>query len=78
METNLTPEQILALSESETNRLTVVDPTTNQLFVIVAARDLEELETIRAIRNGITQMEAGTGQPLAEAMDDIRDQINRA
>lgn len=78
MKTQLTPEQSMALNASSEHRLTVLDPATNSRYVIVEAEALERLETINSIRIGISQMESGNGQLLAEAMDEIRSQLKRA
>lgn len=77
METNLTPEQSSALRASSEHRLSVVDPSTNRRYVIVDADDLASLESIAAIRNGIVQMEQGIGQPLSDAMNDVRKELQR-
>ena len=55
----------------------VVDPATNREYVLVSTSEFEEIRSIEAIRKAITQMEAGTGQPLAEAMNDIRNQLKQ-
>ena len=77
METNLTVEQSNALNASSENRLTVLDPVTKRRYVIVDELTLSKLESIEAIRVGIAQMELGEGQPLSEAMDDVREQLKR-
>ena len=77
METNLTVEQSNALNASSERRLTVLDPVTKRRYVIVDELTLSKLESIEAIRVGIAQMELGEGQPLSEAMDDVREQLRR-
>jgi len=77
MDTNLTPEQSQALSSSGEEPLTFVDPVTNRKYVLIAADDFSKLETVAAIRTGLSQMEAGEGQDLGEAFRDIRKQIER-
>ncbi len=77
METNLTVEQSNALNASSEHRLTVLDPVTKRRYVIVDELTLSKLESIEAIRAGIAQMEFGEGQPLSEAMDDVREQLRR-
>ena len=78
MNTQLTPEQSMALNATVEHRLTVTDPATNSRYVIVEVEALERLETINSIRNGLSQMESSEGQPLAEAMDEIRSQLKRS
>ena len=77
MSTQLTPEQSTALQSSSDHRLVVVDPATNREYVLVSTSEFEEIRSIEAIRRGIAQMEAGKGQPLTEAMNDIRHQIKQ-
>ncbi len=77
METNLTVEQSNALNASSERRLTVLDPVTKRRYVIVDELTLSKLESIEAIRAGIAQMELGKGQPLSEAMDDVREKLRR-
>ena len=67
MDTNLTPEQLQALGSTGEEPLIFVDPVTNRKYVLVAADDFSKLETVAAIRTGISQMEAGEGQELVEA-----------
>ena len=55
----------------------VVDPAANREYVLVSTSEFEEIRSIEAIRRGIAQMEAGKGQPLAEAMNDIRNQLKQ-
>ena len=75
MENHLSPDQSQALALSADARLTVVDPTTNRRYVLVDAEDLARLEDLDAIRTGLSQMESGLGQPLAEVMNDVRDTL---
>ncbi len=75
MENQLSPDQSQALALSTDSRLTVVDPTTNRRYVLVDAEDFARLEDLDAIRTGISQMESGLRQPLAEAMNDVRDTL---
>jgi hypothetical protein len=77
MDTNLTPEQSQALGTTGEEPLTIVDPATNRKYVLVAADDFSKLETVAAIRSGLSQMEAGEGQELNEAFRDIRSQFDR-
>ena len=77
METNLTIEQSNALNASSEHRLTVLDPITMRRYVIVDELRLSKLESIEAVRAGIAQMEIGQGQPLSEAIDDVREQLRR-
>lgn len=77
METNLTIEQSNALNASSEHRLTVLDPVTKRRYVIVDELAFSKLESIEAIRAGIAQMELDEGQPLSEAMKDVREQLRR-
>jgi len=40
--------------------------------VLISEDEYYRLEDLDAIRQGISQMESGKGQPLSEAMNDIR------
>jgi len=77
MSTQLTPERSTALNSSSDQRLVVVDPATNREYVLVTTSEFEEIRSVEAIRRGIAQMEAGKGQPLTEAMKDIRNQLKQ-
>jgi len=77
MTTKLTPEQLNALRATTDARLAVVDPTTKRRYVIIDAEQLAQLDALRAISNGIEQMEKDQGQPLADAMTDIRAELER-
>jgi hypothetical protein len=72
MDTELSPEISVALRASKSNSLLVVDPVTNRRYVIIDAEEFARLEDANAIRQGISQMEAGLGQPLDEAMNEVR------
>jgi len=72
MENQLSPDQSAALAASPNARLAVVDPSTQQRYVLIAEDEYSRLEDLDAIRQGILQMESGQGQPLCEAMNDIR------
>ena len=74
----LTQEQLDALHASGDERLPIVDPTNNRLYVLVdaaALRDLERQETHRAIQAGLESMEAGGGIPLAQADAQMREEL---
>lgn len=77
MTTQLPPEIANAINAAAGDRLKVIDPATNREYVIVDAETFAKLEDYQAIRNGIRQMENGEGQPLKEAMSDIRAALNR-
>lgn len=77
METNLTPEQADALRASDPNSLVMVDPSTNRRYVVVDADAFAGVEALLAIQNGISQMESGTGKPLSDVMNEIREQLER-
>lgn len=79
----LTPEQADAL-HAHGEELTVVDPTTNKIYVIVDATVLQQAralleyqqaEDLAAIQAGIDDMEAGRTMPITEAHDQIRDDL---
>ncbi len=72
MDTKLSPEISTALRTSPSTPLRVVDPLTNRRYVIVDEADFARLEVANAIRRGISQMEAGLGQPLDQAMNEVR------
>lgn len=64
-----------ALHANADDRLPVVDPTNNRLYVLIDAASLQELErqdTYRAIQAGLESMQAGGGQPLDVAMSELR------
>ena len=72
----LTPEKAQALHASGENSIPVVDPTTNHVYVVVdqakheqAMQALRELETARAIREGLADAEAGRSIPLEVARE---------
>lgn len=78
MTIHLTPQIAAALQASENHQLELVDPQTNKVFVIC---DLEMHRKVKAIldrdaiANGIAQMEAGEGQPLDEAFEELRQEL---
>ncbi|MEO8497329.1 MAG: hypothetical protein ABI614_19840 [Planctomycetota bacterium] len=74
----LTQEQLDALHATGDERLSVVDPTNNRLYVLVDAASLHELErqkTHRAIQAGLESMEAGGGISLAQADAQLRQEL---
>ncbi len=77
MDTKLTQEISMALQASSQSHLTVIDPMTNRRYVIVDADEFARLEDAGAIRQGISEMEAGLGQPLGEAMDEVRQMLRQ-
>ena len=72
MENQLSPDQSAALAASPNAKLAVIDPSTQQRYVLIAEDEYYRLEDLDAIRQGISQMESGQGQPLSEAINDIR------
>ena len=64
MESQLSPDQSAALAASPNARLAVVDPLTKQRNVLIAKHEYSRHEDLDAIRQGISQMESGKGQPL--------------
>lgn len=72
MDIELSPEISTALRASKSNPLTVVEPVTNRRYVIFDADEFTRLEDADAIGRGVSQMEAGLGQPLDEAMNEVR------
>ena len=78
MAAKLTPEQCVALHAAGDDRLPIVNPTNNRLYVLVEATALEDLErqdARRAIQAGLDSMEAGGGIPLAEADAQMRKEL---
>ncbi len=75
MDTELTPEQSKALEQTDGMSLPVFDPVSNKKYVLIPADEFNKLESIAAIKEGIRQMENGEGQPLDEAMFDVRSSL---
>ncbi len=75
MENQLSPDQSAALAASPEARLTIVDPSTRRWYVLISADELARLENLDAIGRGISQMESGQGQPLGDAMSEIRQSL---
>ena len=66
----LTKELSDALRQSGADRLSVVDPVDNRVYVLVDAETLESLERQQAqqsIQSGLESMEAGRGIPIDDA-----------
>lgn len=66
----LTKELSDALRQSGSDRLSVVDPTDNRVYVLVDAETLESLETQQAqqsIQAGLESMEADRGISIDDA-----------
>ncbi|MCA9120970.1 MAG: hypothetical protein H6822_31210 [Planctomycetaceae bacterium] len=81
MTPKLNQELTDALHASE-SPLSVVDPTTNQLYIIVdqathqqAMAALQRQQSVAAIQEGIDDMEAGRMQPAAEAQRHGREEL---
>ena len=83
MALKLADEMRAALQKQDGNAVTVEDEQSQRLYVIVdrqlherAMSALEKVEEDRAaIHDGIAQMEAGDGIPLAEADREIRQEL---
>ncbi len=66
----LTKELSDALRQSGADRLSVVDPANNRVYVLVDAETLASLEqkqSQQSIQAGLESMEAGRGIPLDDA-----------
>jgi predicted transcriptional regulator len=79
MTAKLTKELVAALHAAGEDELEVVDPETSRLYFIVDGEThrrvmaaLRRQQDRDAIAQGIAEMEAGQGMPLAEAFDEIR------
>ena len=82
MTPKLTAEQLSILHASGDLPMPVVDPVTNHVYLVVdpsnpkaAIEALRQSEDLLAIREGLAQMEAGEGTPVAESFDRIRDNL---
>ncbi len=83
MTPKLTAEQLSVLHASGDQPMPVVDPMTNHIYLVVdpskpdeAIEALRQSEDMLAIREGLAQMEAGEGTPVAESFDRIRDNLH--
>lgn len=82
MTAKLTKELAAALHATGENELEVVDPETSRLYFIVDGETHRQaMEALRrqqdrdAIAQGIAEMEAGEGIPVAEARKLTRDRL---
>ena len=82
MTVKLNKELAAALHATGDRELEVVDPETQQTYVIVdsethrrAMEALRRQQDRDAIAEGIAQMEAGQGQPLDKAFSDMRSRL---
>lgn len=84
MNTKLTPEQAEALHQNG-DELTVVDPTTNRIYVVVdqsilaraqAVLQRQQEDDLAAIREGVADMEAGRTLSAEEAHDQISRELH--
>ena len=78
MTAKLSKELSDALHSQGDNRLAVVDPQDNRVYYIVDADTLAHLEqasTHNAIAQGIADMEAGRGKPVAKADAYLREKL---
>lgn len=78
----LTPELSDALRTVGDQPLAVIDPSTNQVYVLVdqsqhqrAIEALRKQEDLQAIKMGIADMEAGRVSPVDEAFDRIEKKL---
>ena len=70
MTPELSKELSDALRQSGADRLSVVDPVSNRVYVLVDAETLEALEQKQAqqsIQAGLESMESGRGIPIDDA-----------
>lgn len=78
MTAKLSKELSDALHANPDDRLPVLDPMSNRLYVLVDAESLDALEreaTRQAIQAGLDSMEAGQGIPLEEAARQMREEL---
>ena len=78
MTAKLSKELSDALHSQGDDRLAVVDPQDNRVYYIVDAKTLAHLEQTsshNAIAQGIADMEAGRGKPVAEADAHLREKL---
>ena len=82
MTAKLTKELASALHATGNDRLEVVDPETNRVYLIVdeethrrATLALRAQQDREAIAEGIAQMEAGGGQPAEQAFEEMRTRL---
>jgi|CXWL01.1.fsa_nt_gi hypothetical protein len=74
----LTKDQVDALHAAGDERLHIVNPMNKRLYVLVdamALQVLERQETHRAIQAGLDSLESGGGISLAQADDQLRDEL---
>jgi len=79
---NITRELAEALHASEGNEIEVIDPETQQRYVLIGseiyhqAKDALRREQDRhAIATGLAQMEAGQGKPLDAVFSELRSRL---
>jgi len=79
----LTPEQLTALRAFGDKPLTVRDPETNQVYVLVdsiqherAMDALRKLEDLEAIQKGISDVESGRIAAASEAFDRVANKLH--
>lgn len=66
----LTPEQASALQASGNAPMQIVDPATRRVYYVIDSGLLAELERrsdLNAIREGVTDMQAGRSVPIDQA-----------
>ncbi len=83
MISKLTSEQTQALHASGNRPLSVLDPTTNHVYVLVdqethlqAMEALRQRDDAESIQRGIADLEAGRHQPAVEAFANLRANFN--
>ncbi len=82
MTEKLTKELASALHAAGNDRLEVVDPETNRVYLIVdeethrrAMQALRAQQDCEAVAEGVSQMNAGEGKPVEQAFEEIRTRL---
>ena len=82
MTEKLTKELATALHAAGNDRLEVIDPETNRIYLIVdeethrrAMRALRAQQDCEAVAEGVAQMEAGEGKPAEQAFEEMRTRL---
>lgn len=78
MTIELTPQISAALQAAKGQQLEVVDPQTNEVYVICELETHRKVKAIldrEAIAAGLSQLDMGTAQPLDEAFEELRKEL---
>ncbi len=82
MTPKLSQELASVLRANSPDGLEVVDPVTNRVYVIVdcdiyrqAVEALRHQNDRNAIAEGLAQMEAGDGEPVEQAFEEMRERL---